>query len=99
MNLHVEKQSVYAHADGVGAPKGGRDKCGDVYKRGFGGGREATHGFAHKADIYFVADGDKMDESTTSSITLEASSSAWSAKSRQSPSRRSQCSRIFICFS
>ena len=26
--------------------------------RGFGGGREATPGFAHKADIYFVADGD-----------------------------------------
>ena len=68
MNLHVEKQSVYAHADGVGPPEGGRDKCGDVYKRGFGGGREATIGFAHKADIYFVADGDKMDESTTPSI-------------------------------
>ena len=27
-------------------------------KRGLGGGREATIGFAAKADIYFAADGD-----------------------------------------
>ena len=51
-------ERLCAHADGVGATDGGRDKCGDIIMRGLGGGREAAIGFADKADIYFVADGD-----------------------------------------
>ena len=41
----------------TGLGPGRRDKCDDIYNRGFEDGREAAIVIADKADIYFVADG------------------------------------------
>ena len=56
VNRH-KQESVYAHANGVGPLAGERDKCGDIYNRGFGDGRKEAIVIADKAVIYFVADG------------------------------------------